>query len=88
MKTIARNSLRTGLLVLLSAVLVMGNVSAFAEEPDYGTLAAAIRSSKLPCEHVIRVSPAGTNAWNVECNSGKFHVIRNDEGEYSATKAN
>ena len=88
MQFLARSSLKAGLLLLLSSVLVVGNVSAFAEEPDYGTLAAAIRSSSLPCDHVIRVSPAGSNAWNVECNSGKFHVIRNDDGEYSATKSN
>ena len=88
MKFFARGSLKAGLLLLLSSVLVLGNLSAFAEEPDYGTLAAAIRSSNLPCDHVIRVSPAGTNAWNVECNSGKFLVIRNDEGEYSASKSN
>jgi len=87
MKFFARRSLKAGLLLLLSSVLVLGNVSAFAEEPDYGTLAAAIRSSNLPCDHVIRVSPAGNNAWNVECNSGKFQVIRNDEGEYSASKS-
>jgi hypothetical protein len=88
MRYLLKGSLKVSLLLLLSAVLAGAGASAFAEEPDYGTLAAAIRSANLPCEHVIRVASAGTNAWNVECNSGKFHVIRNDDGEYSATKAN
>jgi hypothetical protein len=81
------SGMRAGLLLLISSVLAGVSVGALADEPDYGTLAAAIRSANLPCEHVIRVTPSGSNAWNVECNSGKFHVIRNDEGEYSAAKA-
>jgi hypothetical protein len=88
MRNLLRGSLKAGLLLLVSVVLAGAGPSAFAEEPDYGTLAAAIRSANLPCDHVIRVTSAGSNAWKVECNSGKFHVIRNDDGEYSATKAN
>ena len=87
MKSIVRNSLKAGSMLVLSSVLIVASISAFADEPDYGTFAAAIRSANLPCDHVIRVTPAGSNAWNVQCNSGKFHVIRNDDGEYSATKA-
>jgi hypothetical protein len=79
--------MKPGLLLLLSVVLATGSVGAFADEPDHGTLAAAIRSANLPCNHVIRVTSAGSNAWNVQCNSGKFRVVRDDEGEYSATKA-
>ena len=87
MKLLVERGQKAGLMLLLGSVLVLGHVSAFADEPDYGTLAAAIRSANLPCDHVIRVSPAGSNAWNVECNSGQFHVIRNDDGELSATRS-
>lgn len=87
MKSRAGTSLKSGLILLLSSMLAMASVSAFADEPDHGTLAAAIRSANLPCNHVIRVTSAGSNAWDVKCNSGKFHVVRDDEGEYSATKA-
>jgi len=87
MKSIARNSLKAGVMLVLSSILAVASISAFAEEPDYGTLAAAIRSANLPCDHVIRVTSAGANAWHVRCNSGHFLVIRNDDGEYSATKS-
>lgn len=86
MRCKSSRGLKAGLLLLISSVLAGASVSALADEPDYGTLAAAIRSANLPCDHVIRVTPAGSNAWSVQCNSGKFHVIRNDDGEYSAMK--
>ena len=63
MKSIVRNSLKAGSMLVLSSVLVVASISAFADEPDYGTFAAAIRSANLPCDHVIRVTPAGSNAW-------------------------
>lgn len=87
MRSIARNSLKAGVMLALVSALAGAGVGAFADVPNYGTLAAAIRSANFPCHHVIRVTSTGSNAWDVQCNSGKFHVIRNDDDEYSATKA-
>jgi len=61
--------------------------NALAEQPDYGTLAAAIRSADYPCAHVQSVNSAGGNAWRVQCNSGRFLVTRTGDGKYSVSKA-
>lgn len=51
---------------------------ALAEEMDHGTLAAAIRSADLPCNHVISASQSAENTWSVQCNSGTYEVTRDE----------
>jgi hypothetical protein len=57
---------------------------AFAEEMDHGTLAAAIRSAGLPCNHVISARSTDENSWIVQCNSGTFEVTRDEDGKLTA----
>ena len=52
--------------------------AAFAQEMDHGTLAAAIRSADLPCNHVISARQTSENTWNVQCNSGTYEVTRDE----------
>ena len=51
---------------------------ALAEEMDHGTLAAAIRSADMPCNHVISASQSAENTWSVQCNSGTYEVTREE----------
>ena len=72
----------------LAAAFVFAFVShvAVAQTPDYGKLRAAIRSADYSCAHVQKVSDAGNDAWNVQCNSGLFLVTRIGDGEFSVIK--
>ena len=72
----------------LAAAIVFAFVShvAVAQTPDYGKLRAAIRSADYSCAHVQKVSDAGNDAWNVQCNSGLFLVTRIGDGEFSVIK--
>ena len=87
MRRFSGSSSKAGLLLLVCSVLGAGSGNVFADVPDYGTMAAAIRSANYPCTHVIHVSSISSNSWNVECNSGRFRVTRDEEGDYSVTKA-
>jgi hypothetical protein len=51
---------------------------ALAEGMDHGTLAAAIRSADLPCNHVISASQTAENTWSVQCNAGTYEVTREE----------
>lgn len=79
--------LKAGLMLLLCSVLGAVSANALADEPEYGEMAAAIRSANYPCAHVIHVSSVSSKSWNVECNSGHFRVTRDEEGDYTVTKA-
>lgn len=57
-----------------------------ATEMTHGEMAAAIRSANYPCAHVIGLESAGKNAWSVECNSGKFRVSRNQDGNFTVSQ--
>jgi uncharacterized protein with von Willebrand factor type A (vWA) domain len=72
----------------IAAAFVFAFVShvAVAQTPDYGKLRAAIRSADYSCAHVQKVSDAGNDAWNVQCNSGLFLVTRIGDGEFSVIK--
>jgi len=73
--------------ILVTVAVLALSATVAAEEPEYGTMAAAIRSANFPCAHVQSVSGAGSNAWIVQCNSGKFRVTRDGEGNYSVSQA-
>jgi hypothetical protein len=53
---------------------------------SHGEMAAAIRSANYPCAHVLRLESAGENAWSVECNSGKFRVSRDQDGNFTVSQ--
>jgi len=57
-----------------------------ATETSHGEMAAAIRSANYPCAHVLGLQNAGENAWSVECNSGKFRVSRDQDGNYTVSQ--
>jgi len=71
----------------MTSVVAVVSGNAFAAQPDYGTMAAVIRSANYPCAHVQSINTAGSNMWSVECNSGRFKVTRDADGEYSVSKA-
>jgi hypothetical protein len=61
---------------------------AFAEEVSDGELAAAIRGTNYPCDHVLQMQAAGDNGWLVQCNSGTYQVTRDENGQLTVVKAN
>ena len=69
-----------------SVLAMVAGQTVIAADVSHGELAAAIRSAGLPCAHVQAVSPAGSDAWRVTCNSGSYRVTRNPQGGYAATR--
>ena len=61
---------------------------AFADEVSDGELAAAIRGTNYPCDHVLQMQSAGDNGWLVQCNSGTYQVTRDENGQLTVVKAN
>ena len=57
-----------------------------AADMSHGKLAATIRSADYPCAQVLKVDSKDDNAWNVQCNSGNFHVVRNPDGDFTVTQ--
>jgi hypothetical protein len=57
-----------------------------AAEMTHGEMAAAIRSANYPCAHVQALESAGEEAWSVQCNSGKFRVSRDKDGNFTVTQ--
>ncbi|MFN2140369.1 MAG: hypothetical protein ACK2U5_07800 [Candidatus Promineifilaceae bacterium] len=60
----------------------------FADEVSDGEMAAAIRGTNYPCDHVLQMQSAGDNSWLVQCNSGTYQVSRDENGELTVVKAN
>ena len=79
---------RPGPIVLFCSMIVAGLLSplATAEVMSHGEMAGAIRSANYPCAHVIKIDSAGDNAWVVQCNSGKFNVSRDQNGNFQVTQ--
>jgi hypothetical protein len=61
---------------------------AFADEANDGEMAAAIRGTNYPCDHVLQMQSAGENGWLVQCNSGTYQVTRDENGQLTVVKAN
>ena len=61
---------------------------AFADEAKDGEMAAAIRGTNYPCDHVLQTQSAGENGWLVQCNSGTYQVTRDENGQLTVVKAN
>jgi hypothetical protein len=61
---------------------------AFADEVSDGEMAAAIRGTNYPCDHVLQMQSAGDNGWLVQCNSGTYQVTRDENGQFTVVKAN
>ena len=73
---------------VLACVIVSGVFSPHAAAVDvsHGELAGAIRSASYPCARVINVDSNGDNDWIVQCNSGKFNVTRDQNGDFTVTQ--
>ena len=69
-------------------MIVAGFISpqATAADVSHGEMAGAIRSANYPCAHVLEIDSAGDNAWVVQCNSGKFNVSRDQNGNFQVTQ--
>ena len=61
---------------------------AFTDEVSDGEMAAAIRGTNYPCDHVLQMQSAGDNGWLVQCNSGTYQVTRDENGQFTVVKAN
>jgi hypothetical protein len=75
-------------IVLFCSVIVGGVLSpqATAAGVSHGEMAGAIRSANYPCAQVLKVDSDGDNTWIVQCNSGKFNVSRNQNGDFKVTQ--
>ena len=73
---------------ILASVVVGALFSPYvtAHGVSHGELAGAIRSASYPCARVINVDSNGENAWIVQCNSGKFNVARDQNGDFTVTQ--
>jgi hypothetical protein len=60
----------------------------FADEANDREMAAAIRGTDYPCDHVLQMQSAGDNSWIVQCNSGTYQVTRDENGQLTVVKAN
>jgi hypothetical protein len=60
----------------------------FSDEVSNGEMAAAIRGTNYPCDHVLQMQSAGDNGWLVQCNSGTYQVTRDENGQFTVVKAN
>lgn len=74
----------TVLFCLIASGLFSPHVTAF--DVSHGELAGAIRSASYPCAQVQNVDSNGDNAWIVQCNSGKFNVSRDKNGDFKVTQ--
>jgi hypothetical protein len=74
-----------GSMVLFCSLIIVSLFSAQSTATDVsqGELAGAIRSADYPCAQVLKVDSDGTNAWLVQCNSGKFSVSRDQDGDFN-----
>jgi hypothetical protein len=75
--------------VTLTCSLVLGSLDSApvsAADVSHGEMAAAIRSAKLPCAHVLKIDSLGDDVWVVQCNSGTFRVSRDNSGGFQVTQ--
>ena len=74
--------------VLFFCVIVSGMFSPHVTAVDvsHGEMAGAIRNANYPCAQVLNIDSNGDNAWIVQCNSGKFNVSRDHNGDFKVTQ--
>jgi hypothetical protein len=80
-----RDLRRSSLALITTLALVQ---PAFATEVSDGELAAAIRSTDEPCDHVLEMQATADNSWRVQCNSGTYQVTRDANGQFRIVKLN
>jgi hypothetical protein len=73
----------TCLTIIAASLLVISIPEVIAAEMSQGEMAGIIRSSGNPCNKVLDLMPTSDSSWTVQCNSGKFVVKRDAEGQYS-----
>ena len=78
-----------GAVVLFCSLIIGGLFSAqtTATEVSNGEMAGAIRSADYACAQVLKIDSNGSDAWIVQCNSGKFAVSRDQDGNFKVTQA-
>lgn len=81
------NRMKSFAISCVAMALSANALPANATEMTHGEMAAAIRGANYPCAHVIGLENAGENAWSVECNSGKFRVSRDPDGNFTVSRA-
>jgi hypothetical protein len=80
-----RDLQRIGLVLVTTLTLLQ---PASADEVSNGEMAAAIRGTNYPCDHVLQMQSAGVDGWLVQCNSGIYQVSRDENGQFTVVKAN
>jgi hypothetical protein len=80
-----RDLQRIGLVLVTTLTLLQ---PASADEVSNGEMAAAIRGTNYPCDHVLQMQSAGVDGWLVQCNSGTYQVSRDENGQFTVVKAN
>ncbi|NIN35905.1 MAG: hypothetical protein GWO08_04780 [Gammaproteobacteria bacterium] len=73
----------TCLTITTTSLLMISIPEVTAAEMSQGEMAGIIRSSGNPCNKVLDLMDTSDNSWTVQCNSGKFVVKRDAEGQYS-----
>lgn len=78
----------TASMVIFCSAIIGGMFSpqGTAADVSHGEMASAIRSADYPCAQVLKIDSDGDNAWIVECNSGKFDVSRDQNGDFLVTR--
>ena len=70
----------------LIALTILISVSGLiAGEMTHGEIAGIIRSSDLPCTHVLDLQQMSETSWEVECNAGKYKVNKKSDDKYSVS---
>ena len=69
----------------MAAMVVGASAGAVAQDIAPGTLAAAIRSSGHPCNHVVESINEAPSVWKVKCNAGWYRVSKNKDATLDVT---
>ena len=70
---------------LLVITTLLSVSSLIAGEMSHGEMAGIIRSSDLPCAHVLNLQETSKSSWTVECNAGTYNVNRTSDEAYSVS---
>ena len=72
-------------LLAIGLMTICGLAGVAAQDIAPGTLAAAIRSSGHPCNHVVESTNEGPSVWKVKCNAGSYRVSKSKDATLDVT---
>ena len=72
-------------IIFLSITLLHIVSSVLADDMSHGEMAGIIRSSDLPCKHVLNLQQTSESSWKVECNAGIYSVSKTSDEAYSVS---